>query len=88
MADLITNAFPKIRLVHRRAGASYAGHPCVDCGVPFVGDTRIIIEKERGNYIADGWKLYKRVCHTTFEESDIVRFVAWLERQTVPLRDS
>jgi hypothetical protein len=85
---LIKNDFPAFRLLQRHAGASYAGGPCVECGVAFVHDTRIIIEKERGSYMTDGWKLYHRVCHPTFNEIEIARFVAWLGGQIAALGNS
>lgn len=85
---MTTTGFPAVRLVRRKAGASYTGRPCASCCTIFARDTRIVVAKERGNYMADGWQLYHRVCHPSFNESQIDRFVAQLSRQIVVLTDN
>ena len=82
---MIMNDLPTLRLVKRRAGATYVGRPCFECGAMFYRAARIVIVLERGNFMTDGWKEYHRVCHPTFDEIEIARFVARLERQIATL---
>jgi hypothetical protein len=69
MADL-----PPIRLMERKAGAAYEGHPCEGCRRKINPGALLIVEEHMGVYTGR-FRPFHRNCHPTIVEKVIAKIL-------------